>query len=85
MGLVEWGGAFTGDTPGRKEKERKEKGSWKPRSLVRIPVAVIADWDADGVTSAAMLFYAQRHRGVYPLQGRQEVSLEPSGPGPTRL
>lgn len=41
---------------------------------------MIADWDADGVTSAAMLFYAQRHRGVYPLQGKQDVSLEPSGP-----
>ncbi|MET1101528.1 MAG: DHH family phosphoesterase [Pyrodictiaceae archaeon] len=52
----------------------------KPRSLVNIPVAVIADWDADGATSSAMIYYAQYHKGKYPLEGRHEVSLEPSGP-----
>jgi hypothetical protein len=52
----------------------------KPRSLVKIPVGIIADWDADGVTAAAMLYYAQYYRKVYPLKGRHEVSLEPAGP-----
>lgn len=52
----------------------------KPRSLVKVPVAVIADWDADGVTSAAMIYYAQYYRKVYPLKGRHEVALEPAGP-----
>ncbi len=75
------GGAIPGKSVEEKEgKEDSKQGSWKPKSLVRIPVAIIADWDADGVTSAAMIYYAQRHRGVYPLQGRHDVSLEPSGP-----
>ncbi|KSW11539.1 phosphoesterase [Pyrodictium occultum] len=52
----------------------------KPRSLVKYPVAVIADWDADGATAAAMIYYAQHYRKVYPLQGRHEVALEPAGP-----
>ncbi|ALL00390.1 hypothetical protein Pyrde_0340 [Pyrodictium delaneyi] len=52
----------------------------KPRSLVRTPVAVIADWDADGVTSAAMIYYAQYYRKLYPLQGRHDIALEPAGP-----
>ena len=52
----------------------------KPRTLVRYPVVVVADWDADGATSAAMVYYAQHYKGVFPLQGRHEVLLEPSGP-----
>jgi hypothetical protein len=43
-------------------------------------VVVIADWDADGATSAAMLYYAQRYRGLYPLRGSHDVALYPSGP-----
>jgi len=47
----------------------------------RRPVAVIADWDADGATSAAMILYAQYYRKLYPFRGeRREVVLEPSGP-----
>jgi oligoribonuclease NrnB/cAMP/cGMP phosphodiesterase (DHH superfamily) len=57
-----------------------EGGGRKPRSLVPQPVAVIADWDADGATSAAMIYYAQYYRKVYPLKGRHEVVLEPAGP-----
>ena len=52
----------------------------KPRTPVRIPVAVVADWDADGATSAALIYYAQYYRKLYPLRGRHEVYLEPSGP-----
>jgi len=52
----------------------------KPKSLVPQPVAIIADWDADGATSAAMIYYAQYYRKVYPLKGRHEVVLEPAGP-----
>jgi len=50
------------------------------RSLVARPVAVIADWDADGATSAAMIYYAQYYRKLYPFRDRREVVLEPSGP-----
>ncbi len=50
------------------------------RTAVRIPVLVLADWDADGATSAAMIYYAQYYRKVYPLKGRHEVALEPTGP-----
>lgn len=57
-----------------------EKSAEKRRSLVPEPVAVIADWDADGATSAAMIYYAQYYRKVYPLRGRHEVLLEPAGP-----
>ncbi len=52
----------------------------KPKSLEGAPVVVIADWDADGATSAAMIYYAQRYKGVYPLRGGREVALYPSGP-----
>lgn len=52
----------------------------KPRSLVKTPVGVIADWDADGVTSAAMIYYAQHYKRVYPLRGHYDVALEPAGP-----
>ena len=50
------------------------------RTAVRIPVLVIADWDADGATSAAMIYYAQYYRKVYPLRGRHDVRLAPAGP-----
>ncbi len=41
---------------------------------------VIGDWDADGVVSAAIIYYLQRRAGVYPIRSRVEVVLEPSGP-----
>ena len=44
------------------------------------PVAVVADWDADGVTSAAMIYYAQYYRKLYPFRERRELLLEPAGP-----
>ena len=50
------------------------------RRLTKEPVAVIADWDADGATSAALIYYAQYYRKVYPLRERREVVLEPAGP-----
>jgi hypothetical protein len=50
------------------------------RSAVRVPVLVLADWDADGATSAAMIYYAQYYRKIYPLRGRHDVALEPTGP-----
>lgn len=43
-------------------------------------VAVIADWDADGVVGAALIYYAQEHRGLFPLPGRERVCLIPAGP-----
>ena len=43
-------------------------------------VAVIADWDADGVVAAALLVYAQEIKGVFPLRERAKVCLIPSGP-----
>ncbi len=43
-------------------------------------VAIIADWDADGVVAAALLVYAQEVKGVFPLRGREKVCLIPSGP-----
>jgi len=43
-------------------------------------VAVIADWDADGVVGAALLYYAQEKRGVFPLDRKAKVCLYPSGP-----
>ncbi len=52
----------------------------KSKSLAGVPVVVIADWDADGATSAAMIYYAQRYKGIYPLRGSSEVDLYPSGP-----
>lgn len=41
-------------------------------------VAVIADWDVDGVVSAAQIVYSQEVVGRYPLSGRQRVHLIPS-------
>ncbi|MEB3806903.1 MAG: phosphoesterase [Desulfurococcales archaeon] len=43
-------------------------------------VAVIADWDADGVVGAALIYYAQEKRGVFPLDSREKVCLIPAGP-----
>ena len=44
-------------------------------------VAVIADWDADGVVGASLIYYAQEKRGVFPVKGaREKVCLVPSGP-----
>ena len=43
-------------------------------------VAVIADWDADGVVGAALIYYAQEKRGVFPVRGKEKVCLIPAGP-----
>ena len=43
-------------------------------------VAVIADWDADGVVSAALILYAQGHRAKFPLEERTNPCLIPAGP-----
>ncbi len=43
-------------------------------------VVVIADWDADGVVSAAQIYYAQRYREQFPHKGRAKLFIEPSGP-----
>lgn len=52
----------------------------KPKTLKTIPVLIVADWDADGATSAALLYYAQHYKRIYPLKGAHEVHLEPAGP-----
>lgn len=41
-------------------------------------VVVVADWDIDGVVSAAQIVYSQEVVGRYPLNGRQKVYLIPS-------
>ncbi|MEN3000144.1 MAG: phosphoesterase [Acidilobaceae archaeon] len=43
-------------------------------------VAVIADWDADGIVAAAQIVYAQERLGIFPLRARAPVDLIPSGP-----
>ena len=44
-------------------------------------VVVTADWDADGVVSAAQIYYAQAHLGKFPLRARNvRVQALPSGP-----
>ena len=48
--------------------------------LEKCKVAVIADWDADGVVAAALLLYSQDRRGVFPLQERTKPCLMPAGP-----
>ncbi len=48
--------------------------------MAECKVAVIADWDADGVVGAALIYYAQEKRGVFPLRGREKVCLIPAGP-----
>ncbi len=48
------------------------------------PVQILADWDADGVVSAALVYYAQRYRGKYPLPGEKpDIGLWPGGPRST--
>ncbi len=47
------------------------------------PVQVFADWDADGVVSAALVYYAQRYRGRFPLNEKADVGLWPGGPRST--
>ncbi len=41
-------------------------------------VAIISDWDADGVVSAAQVLYSQGILGVYPLRGKHSVVLVPA-------
>lgn len=41
-------------------------------------VVVVADWDVDGVVSAAQIVYSQEVVGRYPLDGKQKVYLVPS-------
>ena len=43
-------------------------------------VAIISDWDADGVVSAALVLYAQAHRGRFPLEEKTRPCLIPAGP-----
>ncbi len=43
-------------------------------------VLIIGDWDADGVVSSAIAFYAQEKLGIYPLKGKRKVRAEPAGP-----
>ncbi|MEZ0290499.1 MAG: hypothetical protein ABWJ42_05350 [Sulfolobales archaeon] len=48
--------------------------------LLRRDVAVIADWDADGVVSSAVILYAQRYESVYPLKRKSDIEFYPSEP-----
>jgi oligoribonuclease NrnB/cAMP/cGMP phosphodiesterase (DHH superfamily) len=48
--------------------------------LEKCKVAVIADWDADGVVSAALILYSQYSKGVFPLEERTKPCLIPAGP-----
>jgi len=41
-------------------------------------VVVVADWDIDGVVSAAQIVYSQEVVGKYPLDGKRRVFLIPS-------
>lgn len=41
-------------------------------------VVVFSDWDADGVISAAEIFYSQNILGVYPVEKKREVVLIPT-------
>lgn len=41
-------------------------------------IAVIADWDADGAVSAAIVTYAQVHDG-FPLDGKRTIVYYPTG------
>ncbi len=43
-------------------------------------VAVIGDWDADGVVSSAIIYYTQAKLGVFPLRGRLKPWMAPGGP-----
>jgi len=48
--------------------------------MEKCKVAVLADWDADGVVSAALLLYSQAHRAKFPLEEREKPCLIPAGP-----
>lgn len=43
-------------------------------------VVIVGDWDADGVVSAAQLYYSQEKLGRFPYNGRARVVLRPAGP-----
>lgn len=44
-------------------------------------VVITGDWDADGVVSAAQLYYAQHYRGAFPMRSSNVgIQLIPSGP-----
>ncbi|MCS7106814.1 MAG: phosphoesterase [Acidilobaceae archaeon] len=43
-------------------------------------IAVIADWDADGIVAAAQIVYAQERLGIFPVRAKVSVDLVPSGP-----
>jgi len=44
-------------------------------------VVITADWDADGVVSAAQVYYSQVHLGKFPVRSRNvQVQAIPSGP-----
>ncbi|BAN90845.1 hypothetical protein [Aeropyrum camini] len=43
-------------------------------------VVIVADWDADGVVSAAEIYYSQKYREAFPHRGKALVEMEPSGP-----
>lgn len=43
-------------------------------------VAVIGDWDADGIVSTAIVYYTQSRLGVFPLRGRRIPFTSPGGP-----
>ena len=47
-------------------------------SLLSYEVAVISDWDVDGVVSAAEVVYAQEFLGIYPIKKRCRVRLLPA-------
>jgi len=47
-------------------------------SLLSYEVAVISDWDVDGIVSAAEIVYAQEFLGVYPIKRRCRVRLLPA-------
>lgn len=46
----------------------------------RSRVVVVADWDADGVVSAAIIKFVQERLGIFPVQGEAQLDLIPSGP-----
>lgn len=41
-------------------------------------VVIVADWDADGAVSAALITYAQTHTG-FPLEGERQLVYYPAG------
>ncbi|MEB3787461.1 MAG: phosphoesterase [Desulfurococcales archaeon] len=43
-------------------------------------VLILADWDADGVISAALVGYAQEVKGRFPVQERLKPDMLPVGP-----